>query len=272
VLPLSIPGSNNLGDTESLIKQAADLLRRTHRGVALTGAGHSTPSGIPDFRSPSSGLWEKVNPFEVASIFGFRLNPQAFFDWIRPLTYTMLNAEPNPAHHALAQLEKLGHLRAVITQNIDGLHTLAGSQRVYELHGHMREATCVECFKVYDAASVIPNFLETGDIPRCPACQGILKPNVILFGEQLPVDVLRASQRAAKQCDAMIVVGSSLSVAPASELPLMALAHGAKLIIVNYEPTYIDAQADIVIHDDLAYVVPGIVEELTANKDGHSAT
>jgi NAD-dependent deacetylase len=157
----------------------------------------------------------------------------------------------------------------VITQNIDGLHTRAGSQSVYELHGHMRQATCVECFKVYDADSMIADFAETGEIPRCPACNGILKPNVILFGEQLPIDVLRASQQAVKKCDLMIVVGSSLSVAPASDLPRMALAHGAKLIVVNYEPTYIDSQADIVIHDDLAYVVPSIVEQLMANEDGH---
>ena len=168
-----------MGDTDALIKQAAALLRRIHRGVALTGAGHSTPSGIPDFRSPSSGLWENVNPFEVASIFGFRLNPQAYFDWVRPLTDNMLKAEPNPAHHALARLEKHSCLQTVITQNIDGLHTRAGSQSVYELHGHMREATCVECFKVYDADSMILDFVETGVIPRCPACNGILKPNVI---------------------------------------------------------------------------------------------
>ncbi len=217
-------------------------------------------------------MWENVNPFEVASIYGFRLNPQAFFDWIRPLTNTMLEAEPNPAHIALAQLEQLGYLQAIITQNIDGLHTRAGSQNVYELHGHMRQLTCVECFKSYDADSMIPDFVETGEIPRCPSCRGILKPNVILFGEQLPVNVLQASQRIVKQSDVMIVVGSSLSVAPASDLPMLALSHGAKLIVVNYQPTYIDSQADVVIHDDLAYVVPCIVEELMASEDDHGTT
>jgi len=175
---------------ESDIERAAQLILHARHTVALTGAGHSTPSGIPDFRSPGSGLWEKVNPMAVASIFVFRLQPQAFYDWIRPLVRLMLNAKPNPAHRALAEMEEMGLLQAVITQNIDGLHQRAGSRRVLELHGHMREATCIRCYKVVPARALINKFLADGQVPVCEDCGGVMKPNVILFGEQLPVRVL----------------------------------------------------------------------------------
>src|SRR5690606_18271286 len=130
---------------DKAIKAAAALLQASRYVVALTGAGISTPSGIPDFRSPHSGVWEQVDPMAVASIQAFRRQPQLFFDWVRPLTYTILSAQPNPAHLALVQLEQYGPLKAVITQNIDMLHTRAGSHNVYEVHGHMRTASCLDC-------------------------------------------------------------------------------------------------------------------------------
>src|SRR6266850_5970915 len=175
------------------IRAAADLLRKAQYAVALTGAGISTPSGIPDFRSPQSGLWDKVSPLDVATLFSFRTQPQAFYDWIRPLAATMMNAQPNPAHLALSRMEQLGRLHCVITQNIDTLHTRAGSQCVVEVHGHLREMTCIACYHVYESARFIDPFLNTGEIPRCPQCAGVLKPNVILFGEQLPVKELNAA-------------------------------------------------------------------------------
>ncbi len=137
------------------IEKAADLVAGARYAVALTGAGISTPSGIPDFRSPGSGLWEKVNPMVVASIFAFRLQPQAFYNWLHPLAELMLNAQPNPAHHALADLENMGLLKAVITQNVDNLHQKAGSTKVYELHGHLREATCMRCHKIVPASQLV---------------------------------------------------------------------------------------------------------------------
>ncbi len=246
----------------SLIEQAADLLRSARYAVALTGAGISTPSGIPDFRSPRSGLWEQVDPLEVASIYGFRRNPERFFAWIRPLARLIAEAEPNAAHLALAQLEQMGILKALITQNIDTLHLRAGSQVVYEIHGDMREATCVECFRTYPTAPFLEHFIATGQVPRCQHCGGVLKPNVILFGEALPVEAMQAAQRAARECDVMLVAGSSLAVAPASDLPLVALAHGAHLIIINYEPTFVDDEAAVVIHDDVAHVLPCLVRLL----------
>ena len=205
-------------DRDQGIERAVDLVRESRHMVAFTGAGHSTPSGIPDFRSPESGLWEKANPMLVASIWSFRLNPQSFFDWVRPLAELTLNARPNPAHLALAALEQRGVLKAIITQNIDDLHQKAGSQRVLELHGHMREATCIRCYTVVPAEPIIERFLSDGRIPRCE-CGGVLKPNVILFGEQLPIQVLNAAIDEARHCDLMLVAGSSLEVTPAAEVP-----------------------------------------------------
>jgi len=246
-------------ELNKLIDRAAQLLSQANYAVALTGAGHSTPSGIPDFRSPTSGLWTQVDPMAVASLFAFRLHPQDFYDWIRPLARTMLEAQPNPAHHALAQLESAGLIKSVITQNIDGLHQKAGSQRVHEVHGHMREATCIRCYQVTPADALIEAFLECNEIPHCP-CGGVMKPNVILFGEQLPMNVLVAAQQDTMICDLMLVIGSSLTVEPVADLPLMALGHGARLIIVNYQSTHLDDRADVLIHADLAEVLPHIAD------------
>ena len=246
-------------DLDRLITRAVELLHQSNYVVALTGAGHSTPSGVPDFRSPDSGLWNQVDPLAVASLFAFRLRPQDFYNWIRPLARLMLEAQPNPAHYALAQLETAGLIQSVITQNIDGLHQKAGSQRVHEVHGHMREATCVQCYQVVPADSLIEAFLKDGQVPRC-TCGGVLKPNVILFGEQLPVNVLTAARQDTMACDLMFVIGSSLTVEPAADLPLMALGHGARLIIINYQPTHLDKHADVLIHTDLAEIVPCIAD------------
>jgi NAD-dependent deacetylase len=246
-------------DLEKLIARAAELFGQSEHAVALTGAGHSTPSGIPDFRSPGSGLWDQVDPMDVASIFAFQQRPQDFYDWIRPLARTMLEARPNPAHHALAQLESAGLLQAVITQNIDGLHQEAGSMRVHEVHGHMREATCIRCSQVVPSDTLLEEFLDDGGVPRCD-CGGVMKPNVILFGEQLPLEVLAAAQEDTTDCDLIIVVGSSLTVEPVSDLPLMALGRGARLVIVNYQPTHLDGRADVLIHADLAEVMPRIAD------------
>ncbi|MFZ5915500.1 MAG: NAD-dependent protein deacylase [Chloroflexota bacterium] len=243
---------------EAQIEQAARIIAAGQYVVSVTGAGHSTPSGIPDFRSPESGLWQSVNPMEVASIFGFRQRPESFFEWVRPLVQTVLDAAPNPAHYALADLEAVDRMKAVITQNIDGLHQRAGSKQVLEVHGHVRQATCIRCYRVEPLEAYLPAFLADGQIPRCPACNGILKPNVILFGEQLPVSVLNAAWREVRACDVVLVAGTSLQVAPASDLPRTALAHGARAVVVNYEPTDLDPLAHVVIHDDVSSVLPRI--------------
>lgn len=241
------------------IAQAAKLICDATYAIALTGAGISVPSGIPDFRSPGAGLWEQADPIEVASIFTFRYKPEAFFHWIRPLAHKMLNAQPNPAHLALADLERIGLLKAVITQNIDGLHQRAGSQNVLEVHGHLRQASCIRCYAVFPADQFIEAFLTQGEIPRCPKCKGVLKPNVILFGEQLPVQVTLQAQQEIRKCNLLLIVGSSLEVSPVAEWPAWAHLHGARIIIVNLQPTYMDEQADLTLHADVAETLPRIV-------------
>lgn len=246
---------------EPEIERAAELVRQSRHMVAFTGAGHSTPSGIPDFRSPESGLWEKANPMLVASVWAFRLKPKSFFDWVRPLAALTLSAVPNPAHLALATLEQMGILKAIVTQNIDNLHQKAGSQRVLELHGHMREATCIRCYDVVPAEPMLKRFLDDGKVPHCE-CGGVLKPNVILFGEQLPIQVLNEAMEEARRCDLMLVAGSSLEVTPAAEIPVLAVDSGARSIIVNLQPTGFDRQADVVIHGDVAEILPSILDRL----------
>ncbi len=243
------------------IERAVDLIRHSRHMIALTGAGQSTASGIPDFRSPGSGLWEKANPLLVASIWAFRLQPQAFYDWIRPMMDLLLHAEPNPAHTALAELESLGYLKTIITQNIDALHQKAGSRHVLEIHGHLREATCIRCYRTYPVDAALEEEVRSGRVPRC-ACGGPLKPNVILFGEQLPIQILNRALAEARRCDLILVSGSSLEVMPAADIPTLAVDHGARAIIVNLQPTAFDRRADVVIHGDVTQVLPAIVRAL----------
>lgn len=246
------------------IEKAAEIVSASKNGLAFTGAGISTESGIPDFRSPGSGLWDNVDPMAVASIYGFRQNPQAFYDWVRPLTELTINASPNPAHYAVVDLERMGYVSAVITQNIDMLHTRAGNNCIYELHGHLREGTCTHCFRIFDGEKLLRDFLEDSQVPKCTECGGVIKPNVILFGEQLPIRVLQASKEAARKCDMMLIVGTSLEVAPASDIPQLAHRNGAKIVIVNQEPTPADNYADVVIHERAAAVLPEIAYRLEA--------
>ncbi|MFZ8843043.1 SIR2 family NAD-dependent protein deacylase [Thermoflexus sp.] len=238
------------------LARAAEMIRRSRYLVALTGAGISTPSGIPDFRSEGSGLWTIYDPMEVASIWAFSRRPEAFFEWVRPLARMIREARPNPAHYALARLEAAGILKALITQNIDELHQKAGSRRVIEVHGHLREATCIRCYRKVPAAPYLDAFLENGTIPRCEVCGGVLKPNVILFGEQLPAQAFLAAQQEARRADVFLVAGSSLEVAPAGDLPILAKEHGARLILINLSPTSADRYADLQIRGDVAEILP----------------
>jgi len=238
------------------IRQAAYRLFASEHAVALTGAGISTPSGIPDFRSAGSGLWNIIDPMRVASIWAFREDPEAFYRWIKPLAQKLFSARPNPAHLALAELEAAGHLRAVITQNVDLLHQKAGSRRVLELHGHIRTLSCLKCHTSQPSEAYWPRFLSEGTLPRCPRCHAVLKPDVVLFGEMLPHDVLREAQQEALHCDLMLVAGSSLEVMPAADLPSLAHRRGAALIIVNEQPTSLDRYAEFVFHADVTQVLP----------------
>lgn len=244
------------------IRDAAGLIRASSKAVVLTGAGLSTPSGVPDFRSEGSGLWTRYLPMEVASLSAFRYEPEKFFAWLRPLASHMLTALPNPAHTALARLEHAGYIRAIITQNIDGLHHRAGSQVVYEIHGTLNTLTCARCYRQFQSAGFVESYIEHGDIPRCPECNGILKPDVILFEEQLPVKTWLNAVEVCKACDLMLVTGTSLEVMPSAGLPMRAIENDARLLLVNKSATYIDVRADIVIYSDVAEIIPRIVAEV----------
>ncbi|MFN2274852.1 MAG: SIR2 family NAD-dependent protein deacylase [Anaerolineales bacterium] len=245
-----------------LVEHAATMLLHAQHAVALTGAGISTPSGIPDFRSRESGLWTKYDPFTVASISAFRYHPLQVLEWVRPLVSQITSAEPNPAHTALARLEAAGRLDGVITQNIDGLHTKAGSKHVFEIHGHLRTATCTSCFRKAATDDLIEPFVKDGVIPRCGHCGGLLKPDIVLFGEQLPYETVQGAEDLLKNCDLVLIVGSSLEVTPAATMPVAALNRGASLIIVNHDPTYLDERADLVFHQDVVDVLPQIANEV----------
>lgn len=253
-----------MAELDSLIEEAAARLRAAHSAIALTGAGLSTPSGIPDYRGSAHSLWTEDNPLDVASSLTFRYEPERFFTWVRPLARLMQQAQPNAAHRALAELETQGTLRTLITQNIDELHRLAGSQAVLEIHGSLRTGTCVRCRRLWPAGDALLNFIDTGALPACPACGGLIKPNVTLMGEELPAAVLRAAKQAAGACDLMLVAGTSLEVMPAAGLPLTALKAGAQVIVVNLEPTYVDERAALVLRGDVAEVLPRLAAAVGA--------
>ncbi len=248
--------------TQTSIEFAADLFRQSKHAVVLTGAGLSNPSGIPDFRSTGTGLWSSDEPMEAASLNTFRTAPEKFFHWFRPLANQIFSAEPNAAHYALARLEKAGRLAAIITQNIDALHQKAGSNSIIEMHGTMQTLTCTQCYHQVDAVIHLASFVENGEIPHCSKCKQVLKPDVILFGEQLPQAAWYKAQHTARQCDLMLVAGSSLEVLPVAGLPMQALDRGAHLIIINNTPTYLNARADISILENVAVILPAIMEKV----------
>jgi NAD-dependent deacetylase len=244
------------------IPYVADIIRGSKKAVVLTGAGISTPSGIPDFRSTGSGLWERYDPYEVASLASFRTHPEKFFGWLQTLGKGMQLAQPNPAHIGLARLQQAGYFKTIITQNIDGLHQRAGARHVLEVHGSMATLTCGSCYRQYPAAGYFDKFADEGVIPHCPECGNILKPDAILFGEQLPAQTWLQAETASKACDLMMVAGSSLEVLPVASLPMQALDNGALLILINHSRTYIDVRADFIIKDDVVDVIPLLTKEV----------
>lgn len=248
--------------TQTHIEYAADLFRQSKHAVVLTGAGLSTPSGIPDFRSTGTGLWSRDEPLESASLNTFRTQPEKFFSWFRPLASQIYNAQPNPAHFALAKMEAAEKIKSVITQNIDMLHQKAGSKSVIEMHGTMQTLTCSQCYHQAQAEAYLARFVDEGELPYCPKCGQLLKPDVILFGEQLPQSAWHKAQREARQCDLMLVAGSSLEVLPVAGLPMQALDRGAHLIIINNTPTYLNVRADVAILEDVAMIIPAITERV----------
>jgi NAD-dependent deacetylase len=237
--------------------ELAELIRSRQPCVVLTGAGVSTESGIPDFRSPT-GLWATVDPMEYGSIEAFRRDPRKVWSFYKPRVEMLTGAEPNPAHAALAELEQLGLVGAVVTQNIDLLHERAGSENVVEVHGSIRTASCPGCGRSYELDRVL-ELLAEADAPECPGCSGILKPDVVFFGELLSPAAIDRAYELARRARLLLVVGSALEVYPVAGLPLETLGSGGELAIVNRGPTAFDSQASLKVDGSAGEVLPQVV-------------
>jgi NAD-dependent deacetylase len=243
------------GDARTL----ADLIRASQPCVVLTGAGVSTESGIPDFRS-AGGLWAEFDPLEYGSIDAFRADPEKVWRFYAPRFSMLTSAEPNAAHRALAELERRGLVRAVVTQNIDLLHERAGSRDVVEVHGSIRTSTCPREGTQYPLDTVLE--LLDGGAPRCPSCGAVLKPDVVFFGELLPAAAIDRAFELAREARLLLVVGSALEVYPVAGLPRETLDAGGELAIVNLGPTDYDGRAQVRVAAPAGEALEAVLAEL----------
>jgi NAD-dependent deacetylase len=238
----------------------ARLIREHQPCVVLTGAGISTESGIPDFRSPG-GIWDRYDPMEYATIDAFRRDPVKVWDFYAKRLEVLRDAQPNAAHLALAELERRGLLEAVITQNIDRLHELAGSEDVVEVHGSIRSSVCLACGVTATFDEVV-ELLADAPAPACPRCGSILKPGVVMFGELLPASEIDRAYELARRARLLLVIGSSLEVYPVAGLPLETLSAGGELAIVNRAPTALDGRARLVLAGSAGEVLAAAVDSV----------
>lgn len=230
------------------------------RIAVLTGAGMSTESGLPDFRSPD-GLWRQHRPEALASVEALHQRPLLFYEFYRFRLELLKQAAPNPAHRALVELERLGRLETIVTQNVDGFHTEAGSRKVAEIHGTLRQARCHDCAQLYPITLLEKPTEDLASLPRC-TCGGLIRPGVVLFGEMLPQDALNRAIEAMEMCDGLLIVGSSLQVHPAASLPQIVLERKKPLWIINLDSTPYDEVADVVIRAKAGEVLPKVVANL----------
>jgi NAD-dependent deacetylase len=251
----------NLGETDSMLRRLAELIRRSRNTVVLTGAGVSVPSGIPDFRSPGTGLWENVDPMEVAHIDVFERDPARFWTYYRPRFQMLGDKEPNRAHTALAELERRGLIAGVVTQNIDRLHRAAGSREVVEVHGTIETSSCRTCATSFELAEVEGLFDGEG-VAICSSCGGAVKPDVVLFGELLPESAMARAGEMAERAELMICVGSSLAVFPVAGLPQLTLERGGTLAIVTKGATPYDDDAELKLEGEVDEELAGLLEAL----------
>jgi NAD-dependent deacetylase len=251
-----------MSNLEEKIEKVVELIHKAQNIVILTGAGMSTESGIADFRSPNTGLWEKVDPYEFGSINSYVANTSKNLKFMFEMGMNIFRAKPNRGHKAITKLQKMGKLKGVITQNIDGLHQKAHTKNIVELHGTANESRCIRCHKVFPITTMINQVMQGNYSPSCEICNGLLKPNAIFFGEPLLSETLISADKMIEDCDLMIVLGSSLLVYPAASYPDKTLSLGAKLVIINIQETHIDRYADVVIHDKIGEIFPIIVEKV----------
>jgi NAD-dependent deacetylase len=245
----------------SAAERLAELIRESRCTVALTGAGVSVPSGIPDFRTPETGLWENVDPMEVAHIDVFEHDPARFWAYYRPRFHSLGDKRPNPAHEVLAELERRGLLEGVITQNIDRLHRAAGSRKVIEVHGSIETSTCRGCGTAFGLQEVDALFGEDG-VARCSSCDGAVKPDVVLFGEMLPEVAMRQAQELAARADLMLCIGSSLVVYPVAGLPEVTKACGGRIAIITKGATPYDGDAVLKLEGEVDKELSAVVAAL----------
>ena len=236
----------------------ARMIEAAGKVVALTGAGISVESGIPDFRSPG-GLWTRYDPMVYATFESFIHDPSRFWEMAAELNPLLDNAKPNAAHEALAELERLGRCEAVITQNIDHLHQRAGSTDVIELHGTYRTGVCLQCRRKHTFEEIREN-AAAGAVPACNGCGSAVKPDVVLFGEPLNAPILQRAIELATSCDVMLMIGSSLEVFPAASLPTYAHRNGAALVFINDSCTAYDEIANVIIVGRAGEIMPRVVE------------
>jgi NAD-dependent deacetylase len=249
------------GQVTSAAEELAGLIRSSERVVALTGAGVSVPSGIPDFRTPGKGLWAKVDPMAVATIDAFHRDTKRFWDFYRPRFHDLADKEPNSAHEALAELERRGLLEAVITQNIDRLHRKAGSEEVIEVHGSIATASCTSCPASYPLEQVESLFDAEG-IATCTGCAGKVRPDVVLFGEMLPAEAMARADELCSAADLLLCVGSSLEVYPVAGLPEVTLGRGGRIAIVTRSSTPYDGDAVVRLSGDVADELQAVLAAL----------
>ena len=242
------------------VQTLAQLIRDAESVVALTGAGISVPSGIPDFRSPGSGLWANVNPMEVAHIDAWRRDPERFWKFYGARFLTLFDKLPNPAHEALVELENRGKLDAVITQNIDMLHRRAGTETVIEVHGSIMYSVCLSCGRRYTLSEIVKDLPATA-LPTC-ACGAPLKPDVVLFGEILPREPIERAAHLASAADVLLCVGSSLEVHPAGGLPQLTLDAGGAVAIITQGTTPYDERAAVRLGGDVVAELQALVAAL----------
>lgn len=247
------------------LKKLAELISDNERFFVLTGAGISTDSGVPDFRSPGSGLWEKIDPIATSSVEVLHRNPRLFYETGFTRFMKIASTEPNDGHRVLARLEELGYLKGLITQNIDGLHVKAGSKKVWEVHGHLRSGHCMACHQEYPFEELTRQVEAKQIPPTCNSCGQILRPDVVLFGDPMPEFFFELQKDLRDHCDLLLVVGSSLVVYPVADLPRQA----GKTAIVNLQPTAYDHNALVVIHENSSRVLCDLLNQLTGI-DSHS--
>ncbi|MFC1859909.1 NAD-dependent protein deacylase [Thermodesulfobacteriota bacterium] len=248
------------------LDEVTQLVIESSNIAVFTGAGVSTESGISDFRSPD-GIWSRYDP-EDFTLQRYVADKEARKrNWQLRKELVSANYQPNPAHHAIAELEKLGKLSCVITQNIDGLHRAAGSSedKIIELHGTIKYTKCLNCDDRLPMVDVLKRIDEGEEDPHCKKCGGLIKAATISFGEAMPVEEMRRAEVLSRECDLFIVIGSSLVVYPAASMPLIAKDAGAKLVIINYTATDMDSKADIVIHDKAGKVMQTLLEKVKEN-------